>query len=87
MEPLCIEVYKHKLSHLKFNDNIHSKEQDVKTGFLFALSIAGHEIESKYKIKMHLIKFLDLLLTKSNIHMEFKNVPILDLIGYKKNEN
>ena len=88
IEPLCEEIKKHKLSHLKFNDSLHSKEQDVKTGFLFAFSIADQKIKSEFPIPIGDKKFnsLNLYLEEAKIHIQCKNVTLKDL-GYPENAN
>jgi len=83
IDPLCDEVKKHKLSHLKFNDVEHSMEQDVKTGFLFALSLAGQKIESEC-IAENKYADLFLFLKEQKIHIEFKNVKTQEIIQYSK---
>jgi len=80
VKPLCTIITKHKLLHLKLNDVVHSKEQDVKTAFMFALSLGGFEkqVENEFYIKK-CKKSIDIFVKEYCIHCEFKNIPTDEL--------
>ena len=80
IKPLCDLITKHKLVHLKFNDVVHSKEQDVKTAFLFTVSLCGYEkqVQNEYYIEK-CNKYLDLFIEECLIHCEFKNITTNEL--------
>ena len=82
IEKLCEIIKNHALLHLKFTDTIHSKEQDLKIVFLFALSLGGFPIDSEFYLKQT-NTYLDLLSEKRNIHLEFQNVTSVEL-GFDK---
>ena len=80
IKPLCEIIIRHKLLHLKLNNVVHSKEQDVKTAFMFALSLGGFEkqVQNEHYIQKY-NKSIDLFIQECSIHFEFKNITIDEL--------
>ena len=69
IKPMSEIIIKHKLLHLKLNDVVHSNEQDVKTAFMFALSLSGFEkqVQNEHYIQKY----------KKSIDFSFKCAPYI----------
>jgi hypothetical protein len=82
--PLCQVIQTKVLSQLTGNDVDHALEDGLKLSFLLALNISGRSIrtmnEFREKKEDQYTKWGDLVIEKENIHVEYKNVKVEEVI-------